>query len=110
MQPRFGISASPLGSPKILHFKVVSSEPDLFWDGLAFSPDNTVLILSLINGGIQLRDVTTGKILNTLDGHTGSPNVFLFSPDGKTLVSTADDGTILLWDWEEVLKSTNLKK
>ena len=88
-----------LGSPKIPHFKVVSSEPDLFWDGLAFSPDNTVLILSLINGGIQLRDVNTGKVLNTLDGHTGSPTVFSFSPDGKTLVSAADDGTILLWDW-----------
>ena len=93
-----------LGSPKIPHFKVAFSEPDLFWDGLVFSPDNTVLILGLIDGGIQLRDVTTGKVLNTLDGHTGSPTVFSFSPDGKTLVSAADDGTILLWDWEEVLE------
>ena len=93
-----------LGSPKIPHFKVVFSEPDLFWDALAFSPDNTVLILGLINGGIQLRDVTTGKVLNTLDGHTGSPEAFSFSPDGKTLVSAANDGTILLWDWEEVLE------
>ena len=97
-----------LGSPKIPHFKVVSSEPDLFWDGLAFSPDNTVLILGLIGGGIQLRDVTTGKVLNTLDGHTGSPTVFSFSSDGKTLVSAADDGTILLWDWEEVLKGVKV--
>ena len=99
-----------LGSPKIPHFKEIFSEPDLFWDGLAFSPDNTVLILSLTNGGIQLRDVTTGKVLNTLDGHTGSPNVFSFSPDGKTLVSAADDGTILLWDWEEILKGVEVKK
>ena len=94
-----------LGSPKIPHFKKISSEPDLFWDGLTFSPDNTVLILGLTNGGIQLRDVTTGKVLNTLDGHTGSPEAFSFSPDGKTLVSAANDGTILLWDWEEVLKN-----
>ncbi len=99
-----------LGSPKTPHFKEISSEPDLFWDGLAFSPDNTVLILGLISGGIQLRDVTTGKVLNTLDGHTGSPVAFSFSPDGKTLVSAADDGTILLWDWEEVLKGTKPKK
>lgn len=99
-----------LGSPKIPHFKVVFSEPDLFWDGLAFSPDNTVLILGLTNGGIQLRDVTTGKVLNTLDGHTGSPETFSFSPDGKTLVSAANDGTILLWDWEEVLKGAELRK
>ena len=99
-----------LGSPKIPHFKEISSEPDLFWDGLVFSPDNTVLILGLISGGIQLRDVTTGKVLNTLDGHTGSPVAFSFSPDGKTLVSAADDGTILLWDWEEVLKGADLEK
>ena len=63
-----------------------------------------MLILGLIGGGIQLRDVTTGKVLNTLDGHTGSPEAFSFSPDGKTLVSAANDGTILLWDWEEVLE------
>ncbi len=96
-----------LGSPKIPHFKEISSEPDLFWDGLVFSPDNTLLILSLIGGGIQLRDVTTGKVLNTLDGHTGSPNVFSFSPDGKTLVSAGGDGTILLWDWDEVLNGAD---
>ena len=99
-----------LGSPKIPHFKVVFSEPDLFRDGLVFSPDNTVLILSLIGGGIQLRDVTTGKVLNTLDGHTGSLHVFSFSPDGKTLVSAGDDGTILLWDWEEVLEGIKIEE
>ena len=93
-----------LGSPKIPHFKEISAEPDLFWDGSVFSPDNTLLILSLIGGGIQLRDVTTGKVLKTLRGHTGAPNVFSFSPDGKTLVSAGGDGTILLWDWEEVLE------
>ena len=99
-----------LGSPKIPHFKEISSEPDMFWDGLVFSPDNTVLILSLIDGGIQLRDVTTGKVLNTLDGHTCSPEAFSFSPDGKTLVSAGSDGTILLWDWEEVLNGAELEK
>ncbi len=96
-----------LGSPKTPHFKVVSSEPDRFWNELVFSPDNTMLILGLSGNRIQLRDVTTGKVLNTLDGHTGSPTVFSFSPDGKTLVSAGNDGTILIWDWEEILEGIN---
>ncbi len=91
------------GRPKPPHFKVVFSEPELFWHASVFSPDNTMLILSLIDGGIQLRDVTTGKVLKTLDGHTDSPEAFSFSHDGKTLVSTGD-GTILVWDWDEVLE------
>ncbi len=31
---------------------------------------------------------------------TGSPNWLLFSPDGKTVVSTSLDGTVTLWDVE----------
>ena len=92
-----------LGSPRTPHFKEISFEPDMFWYGSVFSPDNALLILSLFDGGIQLRDVTTGKVLKTLDGHTDSPSVLSFSPDGKTLVSAGGDGTILLWDWDEVL-------
>ncbi len=86
-------------------FKEVSSGNDVFWNRVVFSPDNTVLVLSLIfGGGIQLRDVVTGELLTTLEGHTAQPYVFSFSPDGKTLVSAGGDGSILLWDWDEVLK------
>lgn len=93
-----------LGSPKQPHFKEVFPDPEVFWNGAVFSPDNTVLITSLLGGGVQLRDVTTGKVLTTLDGHTASVQTLVFSPDGKTLVSAGYDGTILLWDWDEVLK------
>ncbi len=93
-----------VGRAKQLHFKEVSSESDTYWLAAMFCPDNTVLILSLIGRGIQLRDVVTGDVLTTLEGHTASPYVFSFSPDGKTLVSTGYDGSILLWDWDEVLR------
>ena len=96
-----------LGSPKQPHFKEVFSGPDLFSGGSMFSPDNNVLIISNYGGGIQLLDVTTGDVLTTLDGHTDSPDCFSFSSDGKTLVSAGGDGTILLWDWDEVLKESS---
>ena len=73
---------------------------------LAFSPDDTVLVAGLRNGGIELLDMATGEKIKTLDGHTSIVNTLVFSPDGKTLVSTGQDGTILLWDWEEVIKDT----
>ncbi len=90
------------GSQKKTHFKEVSK---VNCNALVFSPDETVLVVGLASGGIQLLDITTGDELATLDGHTAPIVKLLFSSDGKTLVSTGYDGTILLWDWDEVLKS-----
>ena len=71
---------------------------------LAFSPDDTVLLAGFRNGGIELFDLTIGEKINTLNGHTATVEALVFSPDGKTLVSTGQDGTILVWDWQEALK------
>ena len=89
------------GSENKTHFKEVSN---LNCYALVFSPDDSVLVSGLRNGGIELWDVESGDKLTTLDGHTALIVKLLFSSDGKTLMSTGYDGTILLWDWEEVLK------
>ena len=73
---------------------------------LAFSPDDTVLVAGLRNGEIELLDMTTGEKITTLNGHTATVGTLVFSPDGKTLVSTGQDGTILVWDWEKAIKGT----
>ena len=71
---------------------------------LAFFPDDTVLLAGLRNGSIELLDMTTGERITTLNGHTATVETLVFSSDGKTLVSTGRDGTILVWDWEEAIK------
>ncbi len=70
---------------------------------LAFSPDDSVLLAGLRNGGIELFDLKTGEKINTLHGHTAMVEALVFSEDGKTFVSTGQDGTILVWDWEQAI-------
>lgn len=75
-----------------------------FNDILIFSPDGKTLLDSKWRGRsrIQLWDVDTGEDLGTLSGHTEPIETLVFSHDGKTLASGSEDGTVLLWDWDEI--------
>jgi WD40 repeat protein len=64
---------------------------------LALSPDGLTVAVG-IDRGVQLVDLGARTVRTATRGLTGSPNWVLFSPDGKTLVSTNLDGTVTLWD------------
>jgi len=75
-------------------------------DELVFSPDGKILLSARMvswDYKIQLIDVNTGWNLGRLTGHTERINSLKFSHDGKTLATASSDGTILLWDWDQII-------
>jgi len=46
---------------------------------------------------VRLWDVQTGKLRETLEGHTAEIYSIAFCPDGKTLASVSQDETLRLW-------------
>ena len=65
---------------------------------VAFSPDGRNLASGAFGKTIKLWDVTSGRGLQTLVGHTGDVGSVAFSHDGRTLASGSEDTTIKLWD------------
>src|SRR4051794_1119524 len=79
---------------------------------LAFSPDGKTLASVSGYGGdkdIRLWDVTTGKELPRLKGHTHEVWSVAYSPDGKTLASASRDRTVKLWNMPTGKERATLK-
>jgi WD40 repeat protein len=64
---------------------------------VAFAPSGNYL---LTGGGslAHLWDVHSGLKVRTMSGHTGNIFASAFAPDGKTMITAAQDGTIRFWD------------
>ena len=65
---------------------------------VSLSPDGSTLAFVSSDNTIQLRDVATGELAGTLEGHTHWVRGIDFSPDGTTLASASLDGLVQLWD------------
>jgi RNA polymerase sigma factor (sigma-70 family) len=65
---------------------------------LAFTRDGKMLIVGGTLAPLQLREVTTGKMRLELPGHRHGITSLALSQDGKRLASGSQDGTVLVWD------------
>ena len=70
------------------------------WSVAAFSPDATILAVGTTapRGSVQLWDVNTLELLDSLPGHAAVVEDLAFSPDGKALASLGGEGAVKLWD------------
>lgn len=72
---------------------------------IAFSPDSSKLATST-KQTVEVWDVKTGELIQTLQGHQGDVSGVWFSPDGRSLVSTGEKqvsadkapvGELIIW-------------
>ncbi|WP_019503871.1 AAA-like domain-containing protein [Pleurocapsa sp. PCC 7319] len=65
---------------------------------ISYSPDGKTIASASADKTIRIWDVTTGNILQVLNGHDRSVTSISYSPDGKTIASASADKTIRIWD------------
>ena len=70
---------------------------------LAFLPDGSLLVSASHDGSVTRWHATTGEKLQTLwHDHTDSNSPLILSPDGTTLASGAQDGTVRVRDTQQL--------
>jgi WD40 repeat protein len=51
-----------------------------------------------VDGTVKLWEASTGTLVRTIIGHTGTVNSVAFSPDSQTITSGGIDGSVRIWD------------
>ena len=75
---------------------ITSNQSDLV-KCVAFSPDGFFIAYGSADNTVKIRIFDTGKIFQTLTGHTAIVNTVAFSPDGIYVVTGSADGTVKKW-------------
>lgn len=86
----------------------VDRQPRELWSGklgtkvsaVVFSPAGDRVALASNGGNAEIRDVVTGGLVATLEGHSKKILPVAFFPDGKRVVTGSYDFTARIWDAE----------
>jgi len=65
---------------------------------LAITPDDRQVISASNDSSLKLWDLTTGELLNTLEGHSHECLAVAITPDGDKALSASPDNTLKVWD------------
>jgi len=74
----------------------------------AYSPDGKWLVTGSLDQGIRIRDGATGELVRLVrsrSGHAEGVEAVSFSADGRRLLTGSDDGTLKIWDFQQLLDS-----
>lgn len=69
-----------------------------FPTALAVSPTDSLAVGASSKGRLMLWNQDTGKLQHDLAGHTKAIREVVFTPDGKRILSSSEDGTIRIWN------------
>jgi len=86
--------------------KVLPIPDDLGW-GVAVSPNDRFVAASSLYGAVNIWDLETTTLIDSLNGHNSWVNSVAFTPDGKGLVSCSADKTLKYWEISTALSDTH---
>ncbi|MFH0901184.1 MAG: protein kinase [Pseudomonadota bacterium] len=73
-------------------------EAPLYLNGVAVSPDGSLVVAAAGNGALYVWDWDKPRPMAELRGHQGEVARVELAADGRRLVSSGGDGTVRLWD------------
>jgi hypothetical protein len=112
--PKSGYLFAALSDGKILFWKdfqsepgkstIIASVPDGNWGEVSFNAQKNIVAAGSANnqGAIYLWDLTSGKQISSLRGHTARITGINFSSDGSLMASASYDGSVRIWHLDDL--------